>query len=445
MGFRETAFAFKSSYLKRSAGALYEELLRNQHLTVQELESITRTRAHAMARFAFSETEFYRGRYREAGLTARDLGDPGVFETLPIIDRSTVKGNSDQFRSTEATPKNTRLALTGGSTGEPLKTVNDARVPGLALSWRMHSWWGVAPSDNVAHIGRWVGGRRDRLRADLLWWPTKLIFLEAGNLDRPSVERFLSEVNKYRPTLVEGYVGAMREIAEFVTRSGTSFHAPKAIGVTAAPLTPSVRRQIESTLGAPVYDQYRSSEVQWMAGECREQNGLHVFSDMRKIEIVDPSGRLLPPGEVGDIVVTDLANRVFPIIRYKLGDRGSMRMGSCPCGISLPLIDPPDGRTVDMIRLPDGTVIAGGLFAIFSARPDSVRLFQLHQNADYSIMLRVVLGPSPSAMQEVAEVAEALRNRFKRLVPVEVVFVDALPYTKGKIKYITSDVPDPST
>ena len=74
-------------------------------------------------------------------------------------------------------------------------------------------------------------------------------------------------------------------------------------------------------------DEYRGSETLWMAGECRLQTGLHVFADARKIEVVDDEGRSLPAGEVGDIVVTDLANRVFPIVRYRLGDRGSLMEG----------------------------------------------------------------------------------------------------------------------
>lgn len=437
------AFDVKLATVKRGAGALYRELLVNQALDREALAAVAATRAQQIAAFAFDSTDFYRRHYSEAGFTQADLRDPTAFSRLPTIDRSHVKDDPSAFHSTDASPRNSRGALTGGSTGQPLATLNDARVHVLALSWRMYSWWGVAPYDDVVHIGRWGGSRRDRLRTTANWWPTRVLTVDAGRLGTPEIEAFIAYVNRHRPRLIEGYVGAMREIADYVQRKGRHFAAPTAIGVTAAPLTDEVRAQIESVLGAPVYDQYRSSEVQWMAGECRRQDGLHVFSDMRLIEVVDDQGNVTPPGQVGDLVVTDLTNRVFPIIRYRLGDRGSLRPEGCSCGVNLPLMDPPDGRTVDMIRLPDGTVVAGGLFSIFSGVPDAVSLFQLHQFADHSIRLRVVLGLSPDARDQVERVAEGLRSRFGHQVAVDVEVVDSLPYTRGKLKYVTSDVTPP--
>ena len=59
-----------------------------------------------------------------------------------------------------------------------------------------------------------------------------------------------------------------------------------------------------------------------------------------------------------DIVITDLTNRVFPLIRYRLGDRGALLEERCACGNPLPRMMPPDGRTTDLIRLPSGAVLA---------------------------------------------------------------------------------------
>ena len=103
-------------------------------------------------------------------------------------------------------------------------------------------------------------------------------------------------------------------------------------------------------------------------------------------------------------------------------------------------MDSPDGRTVDMIRLPDRTVVAGGMFSIFSGVPSAVRQFRMHQNADYSIDVQVVLGDSASAQADAQNAVAALRDRLDRQVDVRLTVDDTLPYTGGKIKYITSDV-----
>lgn len=70
------------------------------------------------------------------------------------------------------------------------------------------------------------------------------------------------------------------------------------------------------------------------------------------------------------------------MLRYRNGDRGILREEPCPCGRSLPLIEPPQGRTVDVLNLPSGALRAHRLTALTSAHPESVRLFQIHQQAD---------------------------------------------------------------
>ncbi len=242
--------------------------------------------------------------------------------------------------------------------------------------------------------------------------------------------------------MVEGYLHVLHDIATHVERAGLQFHPPVAVGATASPLTPELRYFIEKTLGAPVHDQYRCSEVPWLAGECGERNGLHVFADMRRIEVVDNArnGAAVAPGTAGELVVTDLSNRVFPLVRYWLGDRGSLREEACPCGVTLPLMDPPDGRVLDTIRLPDGSVVAGGLLSMFRNVPEAVRQFRIHQSADFSITLKVVEGPHPRAREQVAEVAQGMREMFRNQLQLRVEFVDSLPYTGGKMKFVTSDL-----
>ena len=144
-------------------------------------------------------------------------------------------------------------------------------------------------------------------------------------------------------------------------------------------------------LGAPVYDEYRSAETPWMAGECRMRTGLHIFADAKRIEVVDPYGRSLPAGEVGDIVVTDLANRVFPIIRYRHGDRGSLIDGTCDAGCRFPAWRNQTEGPPTSCGCPAARRVSH-ITVMFAKHPESVRLFQIRQNADYSIAVRVVLG-----------------------------------------------------
>lgn len=441
MTLKSALFAAKASTLKSSSGRFHQQLLKNQHLTPEALGALQDGLAQDIVRTAMRESPFYHRTYESLGIDPEVLAGPEAWAELPILDRAMVKEHSAEFPTSEATARNTRTALTGGSTGEPLRTVHDARIPALALAWRMYSWWGIAPYDDLARIGRWSFGRFAALKNDASWWPTHQDYLDAGMISDETMTHFHRELIRHRPRLLEGYVGALLEFADFLERHGLHVPEPTAVATTAAPLTAPARARLEAVFGAPVHDEYRGSEFGWMAGECAQQDGLHIFADVRRIEVVDEKGFPSPPGQLGDLVVTDLRNRVFPLIRYRTGDRGILRSEPCPCGLSLPMMEQPQGRTIDVLHLPSGTALAHRLTAIFSNHPESVRLFQIHQHADFSLTVRVVEGTEPDARGHIERAVDGLRERIHHEVPVRLEYVESLPYTGGKTKYIISDVP----
>lgn len=442
MTLRGAVFATKIGSFKASAGRFRRELLANERLSSDALSDLQNRLASNIVRFAMDNSPYYAKTYRRLAVDPAKLSDREEWAKIPILDRATIKANSDRLPTADAVGRNARPALTGGSTGEPLRTLHDARIPTLALAWRMYSWWGVDPYDDLARIGRWSFGRLASIKNDISWWPTKQIYLDAALISNETMTQFHRRVTATRPRLIEGYVGAMLEFADFLERRKLSIPAPKAIATTAAPLTASARSRLESAFGTPVYDEYRGSEFGWLAGECARQDGLHVFADVRLIEVVDEDGAPVAPGALGDLVITDLRNRVFPLIRYRTGDKGILRGEQCRCGRALPLMEQPQGRTTDLIRLPSGAVLAHRLMGMFGANPEAVRLFQIHQQSDFSITIRVVIGEVADARTYVDRAVASLSDRIANEVPVTVEYVDSLPYTGGKIKYVISDVPD---
>lgn len=440
MNLRQLSFDAKLQTVRRRSLVLYRELERNQHLAPTELAELEARKAGEIAAFAERAAPFYRKLYAQHGLGQNELKQPDRWTSIPIIDRSMVKAHRSELLTAEATDKNSKDALTGGSTGEPLRVRHDKRVALLAASWRMYGWWGVKPWDNIARVGRWDFSRREELKNDLQWFPTKQIYLDAALINTETMETFHRRLLSTRPALLEGYAGAMLEFADFVEKRKLPLPALRAVATTAAPLTEVVRKRLQDVLGAPVHDEYRGAEFNWGAGECGRREGLHLFSDLRRFEVVSSDGDVLPNGEVGDLVLTDLTNRAFPLIRYRLGDRARLIDAPCACGVTLPRMGKPEGRTTDLLRLPSGAVLGHRLMALFSADSDAVKLFQIHQQADHSIILRVVLGDTADAPARVEQAAQVLRERIANEVPVSVEHVAALPYNGGKTKYVISDV-----
>ena len=430
--------------LTRDRSQVFTRMLESQHLPPDIAAERQRADALSIAAFAAHASPFYSDLYASAGITSSDLAVPATFEHLPLVTRTLMRENSAHVATEEYSSDTAEERRTGGSTGEPLAVATDRRFPSQALVWRMYSWWGIQPYDNAGHLGVWAPSRAEYWRYLLRWWPTRHEWVNPGLLNNAVIDGFLRRMQASRSAVLEGYVGAVAETARYA--EGESIRLPDllAIAVTAAPLTQPIREDIQRGLGARVYDVYRTAEVPFLAAECREQRGLHVFADHRVLEIVDDDDRPVPHGTEGSVVVTDLRNRVFPIIRYRLGDRGRYLTEQCPCGVTLPLLEAPQGRLSTVLRLPDGTALASGIAGFFAGIPDAVRQYRIHQRADYSISISVVLGSAPDAPQQVDRVVAEFRQRVRGMVPVTVEVVDQIPHERGKIRFVICDVPDPT-
>lgn len=441
MSFRRNIFRVKESILLRNDKRMYHDLIRSQTLPHDDLNALQLSRSLEQARFAMEHTTFYRDLYSAAGITLNDLSDPEIFTKLPIVNKSDVRDNFDSFRSSEATSRNSIISTTGGSTGEPLRILRDLRTPTRTLEWRLFDWWDTHPSENVAVVTRQSRDSRATFVHDLKSWPSRRFQLNAYRMDESRIDDFLNDWKRFSPTVLVGYVGAISELARILESRGISPIPPRAIAVTAAPLTPAQRLMIETVFRAPVYDHYRSSEIPWIAGECKEQNGLHVFSDVRRVEIIRDDGEPCSPGELGEVIATDLTNRVFPLIRYRLGDRTSFVAGACACGVTLPRISAISGRVSDAMHLPGGEIVAGeALTQTFRNAPTAVRQFQIHQQGDFSIIVRCVRGSDSDSDAKIHAAVEEIRAIVMNKVPVSLELVDNIPHDGGKSRFIKSDI-----
>ena len=97
----------------------------------------------------------------------------------------------------------------------------------------------------------------------------------------------------------------------------------------------------------------------------------------------------LEDGAFGNLLVTDLTNYAFPLLRYRIGDQGRLLRNPCECGLPFPLMDYVKGRVSDSIRLLDGTMISGEYWTtIFDDHAETIKSFQVVQRKDYSIEIQ---------------------------------------------------------
>ena len=165
-----------------------------------------------------------------------------------------------------------------------------------------------------------------------------------------SLRELVADLNAFQPVVLGGYPSALQTLAKEQQAGRLHIH-PVLVNAAGETLTSAARKQIETAFGCRVGNYYGSSEAVGLTYECAAQR-LHVNSDWYILEPVDEHDRPVPPGQLShDVLVTNLANRIQPIIRYRMGDRVAISPESCSCGSPFPYIRV-IGRTDDVLLFP---------------------------------------------------------------------------------------------
>lgn len=251
------------------------------------------------------------------------------------------------------------------------------------------------------------------------------------------VEEHITALRKQRPDLLVGYASLILDIARNVKPADLKIIKPRFISVNSELSTQEQRDEISAVFNCPVYDEYSSEETWMIASQCREHQ-YHLFTNNVWVEFLDSEGNEVPPGEVGEIVLTTLQSPAMPFIRYRIGDLGRAGTQPCACGSSLPVLASFEGRADDSFVLSNGGHIPAlkllNTFTTFiKADKDFVREFKLVQTDLAKATIHLTAGSQYTTAQ-----TDALINKLQSIIPEPVEFmvnlVDGIG-TGGSVKH----------
>ncbi|MBO0690685.1 MAG: phenylacetate--CoA ligase [Candidatus Dormibacteraeota bacterium] len=368
---------------------------------------------NAMLRRVRERVPFYRER-----LPDRELASLEEVATLPF----TVK---DDFRSTYplgllAVPREdvVRLHMSSGTTGKPVVTAytrEDLELWATCME-RVLRMAGVGPHDTVQNTygyGLFTGGLGFHIGAERLG--CTVIPASAGVTQRQVM--LLRDLGTTVLTCTPSYALVL---AEAVAASGGVDGLQLRAGIFGAePWTAGMRREIEVGLGLEAFDIYGLTELggPGIGVDCPLHHGLHVFEDHFYVEVVDPAtGRVLPPGDEGELVLTSFHRQASPVIRYRTRDRTVLLDDPCPCGSPFRRVQRLLGRTDDML------VVRGE--NVFPSQVEEVLLRVAGLTANYQLVvdrqahrldtLEVRVEAAPDAARE--GLADRLRERVRETI-----------------------------
>ena len=203
--------------------------------------------------------------------------------------------------------------------------------------------------------------------------------------------RLVAALNAFDPAVLIGYPTALHLLALEAER-GRLRVQPALVVVGGEVLTAEARGTIERALGARILDLYAAGEFPGIAFSCRFGR-LHTNSDWVILEPVERDFSPTPPDRPSHtVLLTNLANRVQPIVRYDLGDSITVSSAPCACDSSFPAIAV-SGRRGDVLRFPgaDGReipVLPLALGTVVEKTP-GVRRFQAYQSGDRELRVRI--------------------------------------------------------
>ncbi|MGQ9693728.1 MAG: phenylacetate--CoA ligase family protein [Thermodesulfobacteriota bacterium] len=209
----------------------------------------------------------------------------------------------------------------------------------------------------------------------------------------------------------------------------------------------AMRRQMEEYLG--IEDSFDIPGLTELYGpgtglECTAHEGIHYWADYYILEIIDPQTlNPLPPGEVGEMVVTTLRKEAAPLIRYRTRDLTKIIPGRCSCGSLLPRHDKILGRSDDMFIFRGVNIYPGQIDHILSQIPRLGSEFQVYlvrkeDGRDY-MTVKVERGPGVERSQDGdirAELEHKIGHQLLVSCQAEIVDYQSLPRTERKTKRI---------
>jgi len=258
-------------------------------------------------------------------------------------------------------------------------------------------------------------------------WFNRRLFIPAFEMSDENINRFVMQLSAYKPVLVDGYAESFNFLAQYLKDRKIVGFKPKAIVSSAQALPDHSREIIEKSFECGVFDKYGSREFSGIAYECDAHEGHHVCAESYVVEIMK-DGRPARPGELGEVVVTDLNNLCLPMIRYRVGDL-AVAMDTaivCHCGRGLPRIGKIEGRVQSMIIGKGGKYIPGTFFAhLFKDYGDIVRQYQILQEEIGVVQLKIIRGQKFVQLQ-MDKVINDLRNYLGDETELRVEFVEKI-------------------
>ena len=378
---------------------------------------------------------FYGTKLKEAGISGVSTAED--FEALPFSQKEDLRNAYPLGLMAVPEEEVVRIHSSSGTTGTPViipYTAKDVDDWGEMFR-RCYEFAGITKNDRI-HVtpgyGLWTAGIGFQNGAEKLG--AMVIPMGPGNTNKQ-----LQMMMDLKSTVLCATSSYALLLAEEIAKRGIAdqIHLKKGV-IGSERWGEKMRQRIHDELGIELYDIYGLTEIYGpgIGISCRYDCGMHIWDDYIYLEVIDPvTGKNVPDGEFGEIVITTLVKEGAPLIRYRTHDISRIIPGECPCGSKFPRIDVIQGRSDDMMKIKGVNVFPKQIEEVLAAFPELSSEYQIRiSHLEGRDTMRIYVETDGTV-----DIAEAVKSRIGFTPLVKVVELGVLPRSEKKSKRVIDE------
>lgn len=387
---------------------------------------------------------FYQKKFKENGVSPKDISGVEDLKKLPFTYKEELREAYPLGLQAVPDREVVRIHSSSGTTGKPViipytkKDVYDWSV----MFARCYALAGVTREDRVQitpGYGLWTAGIGFQAGVERLG--AMAIPMGPGN-----TEKQIQMMLDLKSTILCSTSSYALLLAEEIQKRNLRDRIHLKTGIMGSERWgEKMRDRIENELGIESFDIYGLTEIYGpgIGIDCKFHQGIHYWSDHLYFEIIDPvTGKNLPNGELGELVITTLTKEGAPLVRYRTRDLTRIIPGTCPCGSVYPRIDRILGRSDDMIKIKGVNIYPGQIEDVLKETKGASSEYQVRLtrvDARDNLLLRVEGEPGIESKKLAELIGMNFKKRIGILIDVEVVSLGELPRSEKKSKRVLDE------
>lgn len=397
--------------------------------------------------YAYGHTKYWHRIFDEIGLIKNGDVVRERYEKIPVLTKELIRKEGRNLISDEAAARGGYTNTSGGSTGEPVRFIQDKKYFSCNFGDKLlfGALNGKMPGDKELKL--W-GSEKDILEGSIgikekcINWCYNRVFLNSFVMTQELMKSYIETINHEKPVQIWTYADSVYQLARYINQSQETVFSPKNIISTAGVLYDEMRTEISQAFkDSSIIDQYGSREVGGIGCEIGGKRGIRIFEHTNKVEILDQkTGEISDSGE-GELLITNMTNYSMPLIRYRIGDMGEKSCDLTGYKGSFGVLKKLTGRTNTHLRKEDGSLIHGEYVTHLFYNKEWIETFKVIQRAYKEVEFQIVIKDGCEVNEEDLQMMKQNLRKVMEGCEISVVYMDEIPRLKsGKYQFVVSEI-----